>query len=86
MAHRVKIQADAQKIRSSFTMEILNTIKADLEGCVPQCVLPFLKIEQENFASEIRSLSIMFLSLGVDLNTASTHEGMLKIQKIMETV
>ena len=35
MAHRVKIQADAQKIRSSFTMEILNTIKPDLEGCVP---------------------------------------------------
>ena len=31
-----------------------------------------IKIEQEKFASEIRSLTVMFLSLGVDLSSAST--------------
>ena len=73
-------------IRSQLTHECLANIISKLEICMPACVTPFLKIEQENFASEIRSLTIMFLSLGVDLNTAASREGMLKIQQIMETV
>ena len=75
MANRVRIQADAIKLRSQFPPEVLYRIKKRLKGCVPHCVIPFLKIEQENFASEIRSLSVMFLSLGVDLSSASTQEG-----------
>ena len=54
-------------------------IENRLEGCVPYCVTPFLKVGQENFASEIRSLTVMFVSLGVDLNTASTDAGKEKI-------
>ena len=85
-ANRIKVSAEAMKIRSKFTHEVLSNIIPKLEICIPACVTPFLKIDKEMFASEIRSLTIMFLSLGVDLNTANSQEGMLKIQKIMETV
>ena len=53
---------------------------------MPHCIIPFLKIEQENFASEIRSLSVMFLSLGVDLSSANTPEGIEQIQAIVTEV
>ena len=52
-SNRVKIQAEAIKLRSQFTSEVLQQIRVKLKGCVPHCVIPFLKIEQENFASEI---------------------------------
>ena len=45
MANRVKIQADAIKLRAQFSSEILQSIKRKLMGCVPHCVIPFLKIE-----------------------------------------
>lgn len=75
MANRVKIQADAMKLRSQFSADVLQRVKKRLKGYVPHCIIPFLKIEQENFASEIRSLTVMFLSLGVDLSSASSQEG-----------
>ena len=85
-ANRIKISSGVLKIHSQLTHEVLSTIIPKLEICIPACVTPFLKIDKELFASEIRSLTIMFLSLGVDLNTAATTEGMQMIQKIMVTV
>ena len=75
-ANRIKISSEAMKLRSQLTHEVLTTIIPKLEICIPACVTPFLKIDKEVFSSEIRSLTIMFLSLGVDLNTASSKEGM----------
>lgn len=72
MSNRVKVSADAIKLRMQINSEVLQRIKLKLKGCVPHCVIPFLKIEQENFASEVRSLSVMFLSLGVDLSSAAS--------------
>ena len=49
-------------------------------------VIPLLKINLESYASEIRSLTVMFVSLGVDLSSAETEEGLDKIQQIMTVV
>ena len=57
-----------------------------LEMNVTRCAIPFIKIDQQDYASEIRSLTIMFVSLGVDLSSATSQEGIKNIQKIMETV
>ena len=79
MANRVRILADAIKLRQKDPPEVLQRIKKRLKGCVAHCVIPFLKIEQEKFASEIRSLTVMFISLGVDLSSASKPGGIQKI-------
>lgn len=53
---------------------------------MPAAIIPYLQIGAESFGSETRSLTVMFLNLGVDLSSAETHEGMQKIQKIVTTV
>lgn len=57
-----------------------------LEQCVARCVLGYLKIEQENFCSENRAVTVMFVNLGVDLSSAGTPQGIKKIQSIMVAV
>jgi hypothetical protein len=48
--------------------------------------MPFLQIGAEQFGSETRGLTVMFASLGVDLSSAETKQGMLKIQKIVTCI
>jgi len=54
-------------------------IAPSLKGCVPSAIIPYLQIGTEEFASETRSLTVMFASLGVELSSAETKEGMDKI-------
>lgn len=54
--------------------------------CVPAAIMPYLEIGYEQFGSETRRLSVMFASLGVDLSSAKSREGMMKIQRIVTTV
>ena len=86
LGSRVKIQSDIMKLNSQITSESLQKVKRSLKGCVPHCVIPFLKIEQEVFASELRSLTVMFISLGIDLSSAGTKEGIQTIQEIVTEV
>ena len=51
-----------------------------MSGCVAHSIIPYLQIDQERYGSENRSLTVMFVSLGVELGSASTPEGMNKIQ------
>jgi hypothetical protein len=46
---------------------------------VPNAIIPFLQIGTEEYGSETRSLTVMFASLGVELSSAETLEGMNKI-------
>ena len=48
--------------------------------------MPYLEIGIENYGSETRAITVMFASLGVDLSSASSREGMNKIQKIVTKV
>ena len=67
------------KIRSKFNNEVLSRIQPMLEKCIPQCVIPYMRIDKAKYASEIRSITVMFISLGVDLSSVGTPEGMAKI-------
>ena len=53
---------------------------------MPAAIIPYLEIGQEQYGSETRRLTIMFASLGVDLSSAQSAEGMRKIQQIVTTV
>ena len=48
--------------------------------------MPYLEIGYEQYGSETRALTVMFASLGIDLNAAGTMEGINKIQTIVKTV
>ena len=39
---RVKIQAEAMKMRSQFSSELLTRIQPKMEGCVASSIIPFL--------------------------------------------
>ena len=83
---RVKIQADAMKLRSQFSSEVLARIQPKMQGCVASAIIPYLQIDQERYGSENRSLTVAFVSLGVELSSASSKEGMDKIQSIVTAV
>ena len=57
-----------------------------MSGCVAHSIIPYLQIDQERYGSENRSLTVMFVSLGIELGSASTPEGMNKIQLIVTEV
>ena len=48
--------------------------------------MPYIEVNMEEYCGETRKLTIMFASLGVDLSSAKTQEGMDKIQKIVTTI
>ena len=75
----VKTRADALVLRSNISSETYNKIATSLRGCVPAAIIPYLSIGAEAFGSETRSLTVMFASLGVELSSAETKEGMNKI-------
>jgi hypothetical protein len=48
--------------------------------------MPYLEIGYESYGSETRALTVMFASLGIDLNSAGSMAGINKIQKIIQEV
>lgn len=48
--------------------------------------MPYLEIGFEQFGSEIRTLTVMFASLGIDLSASNSPEGREKIQKVVTVV
>ena len=79
-------RADAVLMKSQVKYDRMAQIQKSLRSCVPAAVIPYLEIGYEQFGSETRPLTVMFASLGVDLSSASSVEGMNKIQKIVTTV
>ena len=82
----VKIRADGTLLRAQIQTDFLSRIQDKLRACVPAAIIPYLQISAENFGSETRSLTVMFASLGVALDSVETQEGMVLIQKIVKTV
>ena len=58
----------------------------NLMSFVPNAILPYIEINNEQFGSETRRLTVMFMALGVDLETASSDEGTNRIQTIVTTI
>jgi adenylate cyclase 10 len=82
----VKSKSEALAIRAGISDETYLKIAPQIRGCVPAAIIPYLQIGAEQFGSETRSLTVMFASLGVELSSAETQEGMDKIQKIFVCV
>ena len=68
------------KILAQYSVRELQEAQEDLEMNVVRCAIPFIKINQQQYASEIRALTIMFVNLGIDLSSASEEAGIQKIQ------
>ena len=71
--------------------EILKNFKtlsaeADLKMCIPNAIIPYLRIGEEAFGNSNRSLTVMFASLGVELSSAETDIGKNHIQNIVTTI
>ena len=82
----VRGRADAVLLKASIKLERISGIQKSLMSCVPAAIIPYLEIGYEAFGSETRALTVMFATLGVELSSASSQEGMDKIQKIVTTV
>ena len=41
--------------------------------------MPYIEIGQEEYGSETRWLTVMFMSIGIDLSSAMNEEGQKKI-------
>ena len=78
--------AEAMKMRAQFSSEVMTRIQTKMVGCVASSIIPYLQIDSERYGSENRSLTVMFVSLGVELSSADTEAGMSKIQKIVTEV
>lgn len=57
-----------------------------LKNFVPNAIMPYIEVNMEEYGNETRKLTVMFASLGVDLSSAKSPEGMDKIQKIVTTI
>jgi len=75
----VRGRADAVLLKSQIKIDRMTGIQKSLKSCVPAAIMPYLEIGYEQFGSETRALTVLFASLGVDLSSASTIEGMNKI-------
>ena len=73
----VKIRADANLLRSEMLKQFqVLTAEEQLKACVPAAIIPYLRIGEEAFGASNRSLTVMFASLGVELSSAKTQEGL----------
>ena len=83
----VKIRADANLLRNDIMKQFqVFTAEEKLKACVPAAIIPYLRIGEEEFGASNRSLTVMFASLGVELSSAETDEGLAHIQNIVTTV
>ena len=83
----VKTRADANMLRNEIMKQIYLTNAVDkLQACVPAAIVPYLRINMEEFGASNRSLTVMFASLGVELSSAENEKGLHHIQNIVTTV
>ena len=54
-----------QKIQMSNALD-------SIQACVPAAIVPYLRINMEEFGASNRSLTVMFASLGVELSSAES--------------
>lgn len=57
-----------------------------VEQYIPGAILPYLQEQEERWASELRQLSIMFIDLGLDIDTKGTSVPLEKVQNVIAAV
>ncbi len=53
---------------------------------MPAAIIPYIEEDRESYGHETRLLTIMFVSLGVDLSQVESKEGLRRTQNIVTTV
>ena len=53
---------------------------------IPAALLPYIDKDLESWGSELRRVTTLFVSLGIDLNDARTDSGLQRVQKVIKTV
>jgi adenylate cyclase 10 len=79
MIQGIRTRADAVLLRNLIQTDNFSKIQSKLRACVPAAIMPYLELGYEQFGSETRRLTVMFASLGIDLSSAKSKEGMNKI-------
>lgn len=80
------MKADALLITKNINKAKFELMRKYIYPYIPKALLPYMYIDQERWSSELRRLTIMFVSLGIDLGDAKSTEGLNRIQKTIETV
>lgn len=83
---RVKMKADALLLNTTIKPSDIELIKSSLMSYIPAAVLPFIELNEEKWAYELRRLTVMFCNLGIDLSDAQSEKGLERIQEVIETV
>lgn len=53
---------------------------------IPAALQPYIYDNQETWSSELRRVTTLFISLGIDLSDARTEYGLQRIQTVIKTV
>lgn len=83
---RVRMKADALLLNTTIKPSDIELIKTSLMSYIPAAVLPFIELNEEKWAYELRRLTVMFCNLGIDLSDAQSDKGLERIQEVIETV
>jgi class 3 adenylate cyclase len=83
---QVQMRADALLISNNLKPSDIEEIRPALKSYLPAAVVPYVDIEQESWASELRKVTVLFINLGIDLSDAKSNAGLERIQTVIETV
>ncbi|CAD8171450.1 unnamed protein product [Paramecium pentaurelia] len=83
---KVKMKADALLIKNNITLSQFQMIRNEIQSYIPAALLPYIDINEEAWSAELRRLSIMFVNLKMDLNSAKNAQGLEQIQRVIKTV
>lgn len=70
------MKADALKIKNEINFSM---IKEQIMQYIPKALQPYILINEETWASELRKVTTLFINLGIDLSDAKTEEGLERI-------
>jgi len=80
------MKAEALLIKNSISLNQFEKIKSQIAMYVPAALKPYIEINQEKWGSELRRVTTLFISLGIDLTDAKTDQGLQRIQNVIKTV
>ncbi len=83
---RIKITADALKMKKNFDLLTVKPEINTLRKFLPAAVKGYLNIERENWCKELRLITCMFLNIEKDLSRLDDEDTFIQVQKIVNTV
>ncbi|EAR83243.2 PH domain protein (macronuclear) [Tetrahymena thermophila SB210] len=83
---KVMVKADAMMIKDKMRASDIEKIKSGVLQYVPRSLQAYIQYEQEQWSSELRVVTIMFMNIGIDLSDCADEEGLNKIQKVIQII